>query len=175
MMTSSSDTPEPRSLVVEFLKDSDAACPVCGYRLRGLTAERCSECGSAVHLEIAGPSLRRFWWLAAVLGCAVGAAITLLALVDLMELVFALLHDPRRGRALVRAGAMSPSELPHWPTLTMVTGLEIALLVILAWLITGRRRIARLSRFVQITTAVLAALLPLWVIGVLRLIVLWSA
>lgn len=41
--------PDPNSLRA-FLSSHDAACPRCGYNLRGVRASHCPECGSAIDL-----------------------------------------------------------------------------------------------------------------------------
>jgi hypothetical protein len=35
-----------------FLASRDAACPACGYNLRGLREARCPECGEAIALRV---------------------------------------------------------------------------------------------------------------------------
>lgn len=40
-----------------YLHNRDAACPSCGYNIRSLTTDRCSECGS--YLTVAAVSQRR--------------------------------------------------------------------------------------------------------------------
>jgi len=50
------DAPGPSDearLVVEFLRERDAACPECGYNLRNLTSPVCPECRRELHLSIA--------------------------------------------------------------------------------------------------------------------------
>lgn len=42
---------DPRQ-IVEFLRTHDAACPDCGYNLRGITFARCPECGHDVDPSI---------------------------------------------------------------------------------------------------------------------------
>ncbi len=37
--------------LAKYLKDRDIGCPHCGYNLRGLASERCTECGKDVRLE----------------------------------------------------------------------------------------------------------------------------
>ena len=162
-----------RNLVVEFLSDADAACPVCGYQLRGIGADRCSECGSAIHLEVAGPSLGSFWWLGSLIGCGVAAAITALTLVDLLGRVGDALNHPNRA-ALVQAGVMSTSDLPRWPAIVAVTAVLVALSTLIAWHLACRRRMARAPRAAQITNGVAGALAPLLVLGLLRLIMTWG-
>ena len=39
-------------MLIAYLRDRDAACPLCGYNLRGLTSSRCPECGRRVRLTI---------------------------------------------------------------------------------------------------------------------------
>jgi len=42
---------EERHLLA-YLRDRDAACPLCGYNLRALTLPRCPECGKALKLTV---------------------------------------------------------------------------------------------------------------------------
>ena len=39
-------------LVAGSLAGNDAACPSCGYELRGLTRARCPECGMPLDVEL---------------------------------------------------------------------------------------------------------------------------
>ena len=74
------DTGERETLRM-FLADRDAACPECGYNVRGLTTDACPECHRRLRLEIARiprPSRRR-WRLMVVLA-AVGFARSLMGL-----------------------------------------------------------------------------------------------
>lgn len=57
-----------------FLAERDAACPECGYNVRGLAADACPECHRRLELEIARiprPSRRR--WRLLLLLAALGA------------------------------------------------------------------------------------------------------
>ncbi len=56
----------------EFLHEHDAACPSCGYSLRGLTIDVCPECEEHLVLgvQLAEPKLKAY--IATVLGLAVG-------------------------------------------------------------------------------------------------------
>jgi len=45
-------TPD-RPLVVAFLSERDAGCPTCGYNLRGLAEDSCTECGERIVLQLA--------------------------------------------------------------------------------------------------------------------------
>ena len=64
--------PETR-LLTEYLATRDAACPLCGYNLRGLTSPRCPECGRRLRLSIGltEPYLGA-WVLMAAATCAAG-------------------------------------------------------------------------------------------------------
>lgn len=42
---------EERQLV-EFIRDRDVPCPLCGYNLRQNISARCPECGSALLLSV---------------------------------------------------------------------------------------------------------------------------
>lgn len=45
-------------LLVEFLGERDAACPGCGYNLRGVSAGRCPECARGLALMLERPAMR---------------------------------------------------------------------------------------------------------------------
>jgi hypothetical protein len=53
-------------MLVNWLKDRDAACPLCGYNIRGLISPRCPECGQALRLSVslAEPYLKA--WIALI-------------------------------------------------------------------------------------------------------------
>jgi len=53
-------------MLLDFLKEYDAACPVCGYNLRALTRPICPECGNELVLTVGATRLRLGWLLAAV-------------------------------------------------------------------------------------------------------------
>lgn len=44
--------------LLEFLRDRDAPCPVCGYNLRNLTAATCPECQHALELTVGATGVR---------------------------------------------------------------------------------------------------------------------
>jgi hypothetical protein len=153
-------------LVVEFLRERDIACPTCLYNLRETAGDRCPECGTAIRLEVAGSTSGAFWWLASVIGCAIGGLILVLALVHLIgDVVRA---DPRQ-LALVRQGVLSSSELPRWSTAAYVVALVTATSIAFAWLLTSRRRFGRLPRIPRAIFGVLCSALPLIVLGLLWL------
>ena len=52
--TAEPDAPgaDETELLLEFLRDRDAACPACGYNLRDLTRPVCPECREALALQV---------------------------------------------------------------------------------------------------------------------------
>lgn len=55
------ETPGQSEVVRGFLAARDAACPGCGYNLRGSAGGACPECGRAIELALAGGPARRTW------------------------------------------------------------------------------------------------------------------
>ena len=55
-----------QEMLLEFLRDQDAACPVCGYNVRSLTRPICPECKQELVLTVGALQLRLGWLLAAV-------------------------------------------------------------------------------------------------------------
>ncbi|MFO0874166.1 MAG: hypothetical protein U0575_09365 [Phycisphaerales bacterium] len=53
-------------MLVRFLRTHDAACPVCGYNLRALTAPNCPECRHELALTV-GVTRPPLGWLLAAL------------------------------------------------------------------------------------------------------------
>ena len=53
-------------LLLEFLREHESPCPVCGYNLKALTRPICPECGEALVLAVGGARLRFGWLFAAV-------------------------------------------------------------------------------------------------------------
>ncbi len=54
--------PKQDMILHAFLAERDAACPRCGYNLRGTQCDLCPECGGPIELTIAGRSARERWW-----------------------------------------------------------------------------------------------------------------
>src|SRR5262245_57318983 len=56
-------TPASRAqeLLLDFLRDNDAACPVCGYNLKALTRPVCPECRHELTLTVGATQLRLRW------------------------------------------------------------------------------------------------------------------
>lgn len=59
-------TNRARVMLLEFLSEYDAPCPVCEYNLRALTKPICPECGHDLVLTVGTSRVRLGWLLAAV-------------------------------------------------------------------------------------------------------------
>ena len=58
---SAPQTGRAEDLLLDFLRDHDAHCPVCGYNLRGLVRPICPECRQDLALTVGAPRLRLRW------------------------------------------------------------------------------------------------------------------
>lgn len=69
--------------LIEYLRDRDAGCPLCGYNLRGLLSDRCPECGREVRLSVlrAEPHLRAWVTAAVAMGASAGIGMFVLAVI----------------------------------------------------------------------------------------------
>lgn len=84
-------------LLIEYLRDRDAPCPLCGYNLRSLQVATCPECRETLSLAVGFRKPRFGWFVAAIIpGSFSGICAALL----LMPLVGSLL---------------SPSPPAPWP------------------------------------------------------------
>jgi hypothetical protein len=60
-------TLQPRDIMLlDFLREYDAPCPVCGYNVRALTRPVCPECKQELVLTVGAARLRLGWLFAAV-------------------------------------------------------------------------------------------------------------
>jgi len=74
------DVPRDTAMLLEFLRDHDAPCPVCGYNLRALTRPVCPECRQELELTVGAKRMRLGWWIMAMVpGFFSGIAAALLA------------------------------------------------------------------------------------------------
>lgn len=82
----------PDDLLLRFLADREAPCPVCRYNLRSITVPRCPECGVPLQLQVGAAGLRLLLLFAAF-------APTLLILgIAAFFGVMGVLHGPPRGQ-----------------------------------------------------------------------------
>lgn len=56
-------TTRAQDLLLNFLSDHEAACPLCGYNLKALTRPVCPECRHELGLTVGAPNLRLGWYL----------------------------------------------------------------------------------------------------------------
>lgn len=64
--TSSNSFTRGEELLLDFLRDHDAPCPVCRYNLRGLTRPVCPECKQSLAITVGAPHIRLSWLLFAL-------------------------------------------------------------------------------------------------------------
>jgi hypothetical protein len=59
-------TSRMQKMLLDFLREHEAPCPVCGYNLKSLTQPICPECGQELVLAVGATRLRLGWLLAAL-------------------------------------------------------------------------------------------------------------
>jgi hypothetical protein len=64
----------------QYLADHDHPCPLCGYNLRGLSADCCPECGERLRLVIGAAEPKMALFLATVIALGAGAGFNVLIL-----------------------------------------------------------------------------------------------
>jgi hypothetical protein len=62
MTTADRQPAEGDKLLLEYVRDRDAPCPLCGYNLRDLSTPTCPECREELSLTV-GSRKPRFGWL----------------------------------------------------------------------------------------------------------------
>jgi hypothetical protein len=65
----SAPTTRADDLLLDFLRDHEAPCPVCRYNLKALTRPICPECGQHLVLTVGAAQVRIGWLLAALAPC----------------------------------------------------------------------------------------------------------
>lgn len=146
--------PDDIARLLDFVRDRDAACPICGYNLRALTQPVCPECRQPLSLTVGAPHLRFGWFVITIIpGIFSGMAATLLLI-------------PFIGMTVTGNGP------PPWPMLVLdafgwTSGIVTAALIL--------KRYAFLRRPPerQRTWALAAWLIHLTAFGILILAVLW--
>lgn len=120
-------------LLREFLSSNDAACPVCGYNLRGLLAATCPECNAPLALGVTSENLSIGPWVLAIVSFAMAAGFDGVV-------------------ATIVSVAMIANPPPHWMPYTMVgmfMVLAIASLACVVTVVRKRKRWAFQTRRIQ--------------------------
>jgi hypothetical protein len=126
-------------MLLAFLRERDAFCPVCKYNLRGLTVARCPECGRALQLTVG--AVEPFWaaWITGTIAASGSSGIAVLLV------------------------AFSIWRWPHfvrWDEYFAFFSFVVSIPIAMALLI-FRRRFLRLSRPVQWVLSSLVAVLTM--------------
>jgi hypothetical protein len=77
--------PGDADALVSFLRERDAACPLCRYNLRGLTSTRCPECGRELELRIGLSEPRQGAWIMCTIAMAASAGIGVICAMGFMK------------------------------------------------------------------------------------------
>ena len=75
------DAADEVALLLTFLRERDAACPLCGYNLRNLVRSQCPECRQDLAISVGIKDLRLGWLVATIApGIFSGIAAVLLSI-----------------------------------------------------------------------------------------------
>ena len=66
MMNADPQPADSDSLLLEFVRDRDAPCPMCGYNLRNLPTPTCPECRELLSLTVGVRKPRFGWFVVAI-------------------------------------------------------------------------------------------------------------
>ena len=64
--SSHAPTTRAQQMLLDFLREHEASCPLCGYNLKELTRPICPECGQELVLTVGAARVRLAWLMAAV-------------------------------------------------------------------------------------------------------------
>src|SRR4051812_34065855 len=64
--SSQAATTRAQEMLLDFLREHEATCPLCGYNLKALTRPICPECGQELALTVGAAHVRLGWLMAAV-------------------------------------------------------------------------------------------------------------
>ena len=87
--TMDADSRDATSILLEFLRERDVLCPVCGYNLRNLTRPQCPECRKDLVLAVGLKKPRFGWFLVTItpgLFSGIAAGLLLIPLIGQMVL-----------------------------------------------------------------------------------------
>lgn len=111
----SSDEPElsyeERQALKVLIENRDAACPGCGYNLRGLTGDRCPECHRMISIDVLRKPTRAGPFLAGAIGLSIGlGACVIFVLASILTLSF----DSHEFVRILVACALLTTALVFW-------------------------------------------------------------
>jgi hypothetical protein len=128
--------------VIEFVRERDRPCPLCGYNLRNLTTARCPECGHRLRLLVQPEHVHFGPWVTAIAALTGSAAIGLLFVwLALLRGIQRLLSDLRGTEGKV---------VLFW----CILAIPLAAIVLAL-----RRRFVRMSRAMQWSLSAPAAIM----------------
>ncbi len=79
--TTAESRADSKQLLLDFVRQRDVPCPLCGYNLRDLTLPRCPECRQDLLLTVGVRNLRFVWLVATIAPCIFsGIAAAMLAI-----------------------------------------------------------------------------------------------
>ncbi len=88
MTTSERPPADGDTLLLEYVRNRGAPCPMCGYNLRNLPTSTCPECREALSLTIGVRKLRFGWLLVTVIPGAFSGVAAVLLLIPLTAYLF---------------------------------------------------------------------------------------
>ncbi len=95
MTTADRQPADGDKLLLEYVRDRDAPCPLCGYNLRNLSTTTCPECREALSLTVGFRKPRFGWLLVTVIpGAFSGIAATFLMIPLVGSLLFSASSPP---------------------------------------------------------------------------------
>lgn len=151
-----------RDPLIELLADSDAECPRCGYRLRGVSERRCPECGGVFDFEALTTRGRRVAasWLIATLATCLCMAESFLKWQRLL-IRGVIYYGGEYGVAYHNWTQLTPSYMgwPRFASMVASTLFWLTIPLALAALVLLRRRFQRLPAWWRWAVAVACVLL----------------
>lgn len=74
----------PEAALLDFLRDRDVLCPLCGYNLRNLSRPQCPECRQDLSLTVGVQRPRVVWLLATITPCTFSGIAAALLLIPII-------------------------------------------------------------------------------------------
>ena len=159
--------------LIKYLSSSEDRCLSCDYPLKGLTSDRCPECGTTLHLQLVPTSgTQSPWWWMATLGSTLSALLAVRLLLTIYTKVEQVAGNPNL-KALMNAGVISSRELADWKMVFFATACCLVCTAMLAWLIARRRYFGTWERWQRVTWGTVGFLSPLLLIGAIFTFVDW--